>query len=220
MNKRNLFVFVGIDGSGKTTQAEMLLSSLRERGKRVTYIWNRWTPILLKPAIIIWKNKVVGCEAISDNKYQNIEGKKRRLLNNIFIRYLWLMLFLFDYGLQVFFKVRLPMIWSKLIISDRTFYDSIIDQEINLNDKRGVLVNRLDSWWMRLLFPKPTLVFYIDCMPEIALARKKDAPNIKYLADRRNLYLDLSKSLGWIVVDGTKTPYDIHEDIKKVIEKR
>lgn len=222
MGRNNLIVFTGIDGSGKTTQAELLIEGMNDDGIGVSYVWSRWKPFLLRPIINRWKRNVSGDvnKAIQNSNYNKIEGEKQKLLNNPLFRWLWLAAFFIDYGLQIFIKIRLKLFCNKLIISDRIFYDSIIDQAINLGKRKDRLLDNLDTWWMRLLFPRPDLVIFIDCPEDIAFSRKDDAPNIEYLENRRNLYLELADRYGWVKLDGSLALEDIAVQIKDIVYKR
>ncbi len=126
-----------------------------------------------------------------------------------------------DYGVQVFVKVCLRLLRKCLVISDRTFYDSLIDQAVNLGKRQDLLLDRLDSFWMKILFPQPDMVIYFDCPEDIAFTRKIDpyTPNIEYLKDRRNLYLKLADKYKWIKIDGTLPIDDIALQIKDVVYK-
>ena len=133
----------------------------------------------------------------------NIKKKKRSLLNNPIIRSLWLSAFFIDYGLQIFIKIRLRLLKGGLVISDRIFYDSVIDQAVNLGANREWLLKSLDSFWITIIFPQPDAVLYVDCPADTAFSRKDDAPNVEYLSDRRELYLKFTEKYHWLKVDGS-----------------
>ncbi len=203
MKKGLLIVFTGIDGSGKTTQAELLLESLRNDGIDAAYVWSRWEPLLLRPVINRWKNRKKGESDGAGQNYNELKSKKKKLLDNPVIRWLWLFFFFIDYSVQIFIKIGPELRKRELIISDRIFYDSVIDQAINLGGRKGWLLNSLDSFWMKMIFPNPDMVIYVDCPADIAFSRKDDAPNVEYLEERRDLYLELTDKYGWVYVDGT-----------------
>lgn len=203
MKKGRLIVFTGIDGSGKTTQAEVLVNILKRDSLDVTYVWSRWEPFLLRPVINIWKKKKIKHTVNPGQDYKELSNKKKKLLDNPIFRWLWLTLFFIDYGIQVFSKVRTELAKRDLIVSDRNFFDSVIDQAINLGKRKDSLLNRLDSFWIKCIFPQPDMVIYVDCPADIAFTRKEDAPNVEYLMERRNLYLQLAERYGWVIVDGT-----------------
>jgi len=217
MNKGCLIVFVGIDGSGKTTQAKILLRGLGEEGIKATYVWCRWEPFLLRPLIKRWKNKNAGK---SDSGSVAVRNKKQKLLDRPVFRWLWLSSFFIDYGLQIFLKVRVKLLMRRLVISDRIFYDSIIDQAVNLGNRSDWLLNSMDSFWMRMFFPQPQLVIYVDCPEDIAFSRKDDAPDVEYLIDRRKQYLKLAEKYGWMKVDGTMQVEKLAARIKDEIMER
>lgn len=219
MTKRLLIVLTGIDGSGKTTQARMLLENFNRDGIEALYVWSRWEPFIIRPFIRVWKKnlKKEGAEQNSSDGYDKMKGGKRRLLENPVFRWLWLAAFFIDYGFQIFVKIRLNLIVNKLVVSDRIFYDSIIDQAINLDTKKDWLIKSMNSFWFEILFPKPDLVLFIDCPGEIAFNRKEDAPNVEYLEDRRKLYLKLSEEQGWIRLDGTLSENEIAGRIRDIV---
>lgn len=227
MRRGSLIVFTGIDGSGKTTQAKLLVDSLTRDGLCVSYVWNRWEPFFLRPVIKKWKHNVT--KPTADNEpaglnpdFNKIKYKKQKLLNNQLFRCLWLGTFFIDYGVQVFVKVRLRLLKKCPVISDRTFYDSVIDQAVNLGKNRDWLLNSLDSFWMKFFFPEPDMAIYIDCPEEIAFSRKMDehTPNIEYFIERRKLYLELAGKYNWIKLDGTLPIYEIAVQVKNKVYKK
>jgi thymidylate kinase len=125
-----------------------------------------------------------------------------------------------DYGLQIFIKIRIRLLKRQLIISDRIFYDSVIDQAVNLDRRKDHLLNSLDSFWFKIIFPEPSLVIYVDCPGDIAYKRKNDAPNVEYLMNRRTLYLTLASKYGWIKIDGTLPIEEISVQIKNIVYTR
>lgn len=224
MNKNMVIVLTGVDGSGKTTQADLILESLKNDGIPVSYVWSRWKPFLLRPVINMWKQNISKDTKRSGGAedYKKIKSSKSRLLRNPFFKWLWLTAFFLDYGIQIFFKIRLRKLNNKLILSDRMFHDSVIDQAINLGSDRASLLEKIDSMWMKVVFPQPDMVLYIDCPGEVAFSRKDDAPDVEYLIERRDLYLQLADKYGWVVIDGT-LPIDavasrIKDEIYRKIE--
>ncbi len=215
MKKATLIAFTGIDGSGKTTQAKLLVEDMKEKGIDASYIWCRWEPFLLRPFIKLWKRRRMD----SYGSYNELQKNKEKLLENPFLRYVWLFLFLIDYGFQILFRLRIKLNKEGVVISDRFFYDSLIDQAINLGQRGEGFLNSLDASWMRLIFPMPDMVIYIDCPEEIAYARKDDAPDVEYLKERRELYLKLAHRYEWIKIDGTIPVNEIANQIKDKVYK-
>ncbi len=220
MKRGFLIVFTGIDGSGKTTQCDLLVKSLQRDGIKASYVWSRWDPFLLKSVINIWKNKRTKSNDKPDQDYNELTSRKKKLLNNRFISRLWRMTFYIEYGIQIFKKIRIKLLKDRLVISDRIFYDSVIDQAINMNSSKDQLLESLDSFWIRMIFPRPDMVIYVDCPGEVALSRKDDAPNLEYLLDRRKLYLALAGKYGWIKVDGTLPVDEIFQRVKDSVYKK
>lgn len=220
MNKGCLIVFCGIDGSGKTTQAELLVDDLKKKGLHASYIWARWEQILVRPLTRKWKSNIKKETGHSDGRAKENKDRKHKLLSNPVLRWLWLGAFFIDYGLQLLLKVRIRLMRKELIVSDRMFYDSVIDQAINLGSNRDWLLDNLASSWMKIIFPEPDFVIYIDCPGEIAFARKDDAPDVEYLTDRRTLYKQLAEKYRWVEIDGTHSVDDIAAQVKAIVYQK
>jgi len=203
MSGGQLIAFTGVDGSGKTTQAKLLVERLNQNVLGVSYVWSRWSPLCLRPLIKKWKNSVTRNMDKSNHELDKIRDNKQRLLSKPVFRWLWIASFFIDYSLQMFVKIRIKMFRKRIIISDRIFYDSVIDQAINLGKRKDLLLDSMNFSLMKIFFPKPDLVIYIDCPEEIAFLRKADVTETGYIKERRKLYLKLADKYGWTKVDGT-----------------
>ena len=68
--------------------------------------------------------------------------------------------------------------------------------------------------------PKPDLIFYIDCPPEITTKRADFGNDINDTIERQSeIYVHYKKMTyvpGWRIVDGRKTKEEIHEEIKEI----
>lgn len=216
---KSFIPFVGIDGCGKTTQARLLIEALKRDGIASSYVWCRWKPFFLRHLIKQWKKSVTKDSTETNRGVRNMKNSKRKLLRNGVLRGLWLIFFFIDYGLQVFVKVRVSLLKKQVIISDRIFYDSIIDQAINLGEHKYCLLHSLDSFWMRLFFPKPDMIIFFDCREDIAHLRQNGSPNIEYLRERRILYRELANKYGWVIIDGALRVDVIATQVKEIVYK-
>jgi len=221
MSKGYLIVFTGIDGSGKTTQANLLVESLNENGIDASYVWTRWEPSLLRFLVNRWKNNNKSENINRLNRKVNVvRNIKNRFKNNPVFIWLWMGAFLFDYGIQIIPKIHLALLNKRFIVSDRIYYDSVVDQTVTFGRRIDWLLEHLDSLLVRIIFPKPDMVIYVDCPGEIAFARKDDAPNLKYLTDRREIYLKLADKYQWVRMNGTLPVEEVAAGVKDIVYRK
>ncbi|HEC92575.1 MAG TPA: hypothetical protein ENI51_06265, partial [Candidatus Atribacteria bacterium] len=200
---------------------KLLFSSLEKRFNKVLYVWCRWEPFLFKPLIKLWKRRQ-GKQNKKENEddYKILKSKKTTLLKNPIFRWSWFLIFVTEYGLQVFFKIRLKKFKKRIIISDRYFYDSFVDQVINFNLSEEKILKLLDNFWIRKVFPEPDLVIYIDCPEEIAIKRKEDVFSLDYLKDRRKIYLKIVDLKGYCKVDGALQIEEVRKNIEEIVNEK
>lgn len=204
--KAFLICFVGMDGTGKTTQAKGLASALGARGVKCKYVWNTYQPFITKPFLLLGKALFFrGKDAFKD--YAEYSGTKTKLFKNPLLSRVYEYLSLFDYLCQSFVTIRLPHILGSNIICDRYVQDVAVNLavELDYSDKKlGSMLNKLLH-----LLPKPDLTFFMDVPEEIGYERKNDTPSIEHLRSLRRIYLSMGKEYGAVMLDGT-------EDLKEL----
>ena len=200
MRRGMLICFIGIDGSGKTTIAKHLEEYLRKTGKSCRYIWGGWrsfeSPLFKPIAKLLRKNL-----SILSNQHPEVKS------NLGVLSYFALL----DYILRVFPNLIFSLSRYEYVIMDRYIYDVIIS--FSLRREPSVPLFRKLS----LFFPRPYKVFLIDVPEEIAYSRKDDIPSIKYIANQKNLYLEISKEEGFQIIDGTRDKENLLEMIRKEV---
>ena len=210
-----LICFTGIDGTGKTTLSKELVELLNKKGVKCKYVYARLNAYILKPFILVGNSVFLRGRNISENYSEYSNTKRRAIEKHSFLSSVYQRILLFDYVLQVFFKVKLPLIFGKNIVCDRYVYDTVItDLSVDMNYSRDMVISLLNK--LLRFFPEPDIAFLIDVPEEIAYQRKDDISSIQYLKERRNIYLNIGKEYEMMILDGSKRL----EELKGLIQKR
>ena len=201
-SKVKLVCFVGIDGSGKTTLAKYLVETMAQKGIECKYVYGRLEPFILKPFIALGGKIFLREVDMFEDYTQYSNVKNRAIKEHSFLFTFYRRILLFDYLLQILFRVRIPFMLGKTIVCDRYVYDTIItDLSVDMNYSKSEITDLIKRFFY--IAPRPDLAFLIDLPEEIAFQRKDDTPSIEYLKERRHIYLDVGKEEGMLVLDGS-----------------
>ncbi|MCK4547510.1 MAG: hypothetical protein KAW17_08735 [Candidatus Eisenbacteria sp.] len=210
-----LICLLGIDGSGKSTQAGALAESLQQQDVDAIHAWARWKPILMLPARRLGR-AIVRRRGVAEEDYRGFTDSKRTILRGRFQANLWKNFALLEHSSQIFIKVRIPMLMGKTVVADRYVYDTLIDLSVNLDVPPDTLLKEP----LLKLFRKPDLVILLDLSPKLGAARKDDGTPEEYLAERRDLYLQMADALGMEMVDAGGSPVEVQAEIRQLVWKK
>jgi thymidylate kinase len=222
--KRKLIVLMGLDGSGKSTQAELACEWLSARGTPAQTVWMRGESYLTKPVLRMGKamlrapkEKKRGGGIDAGDDYHRYVGSKQSLFKSRFLKGIWRTLTILD--LYITFKVAFRKVRreTRVIVLDRYIYDSFIDIDSAFGSK-GEEVDRLQRSSMLGLFPKPDLILLLDIAPGEAMKRKDDIPSMLYLEERYTLYHRLADALGAALVDAARSVDEVKAELAQHLE--
>ncbi|HBE04089.1 MAG: hypothetical protein A2096_11110 [Spirochaetes bacterium GWF1_41_5] len=181
--ERCIIVLSGLDGTGKTTQAHMLINKFRKN--KIHYLYFRYMHRGIFNKITC---KLAGCL----KKYPFTRRNA-----GLFISKIWALAALADYPIALFFRVLIPYIFKKRLIIDRYVIDNIIDLEAVLPFFR-----HLRNFFF-LLPPRATITFLLETNKKIITGRNKEnqTENLDYYSDEYSRY---KKNRDIIVLDTSK----------------
>lgn len=218
MNKSYFICFTGIDGSGKTTVARKCVENLYLIGYNAKYVYCRYVPILTRPVLIVSKSLFYHKENFFQDYSHYSNRKKETAKKYPYLAILYQKLLIFDYKIQIFFKVIVPLTYGKIIICDRYYYDTIVtDLAIDFGYTQNEIIKAFGSF---AKCPEPDLKIFIDVPEIIAYSRKNDIPSIQYLIDRRESYVMIANLKNMITIDGTQSIDKIHNIATELVLAR
>jgi dTMP kinase len=193
LQKGVLIVFEGIDGSGKSTQAEILLKRLREEGVDAVYF--------REPSKGKWGRKI----------------KKKALHPDSLTAEQELDLFLKDRRENVAKNLKPALRKKRVVILDRYYYSTIAYQGAKGIDEK--LIRRLNEEFA----VEPDLVFILDIDPHKGLERIKNRKKKDRLFEREDYLAEVSeifrsfKGEKFIHLDALKSKKEISQEIDEIV---
>jgi dTMP kinase len=214
--KGKIIAFSGIDGAGKSTQINLLLQSLREKGKKPVYLWTRGGYTGPFNALKSLLRRIIGRKLPPSGR----NDKRDKAFKKKWVRNLWLILAILDLMLVYGIYVRVSRTFGRVVIADRYLWDTWIDFRLNFSEVD------IDQWilWNILVWitPKPDAAFLLlipveECLRRSKLKKEPFPDSEDVLRQRLELYTELSGQHKFGIIDCLQKIDTIHKQIKMQI---
>jgi thymidylate kinase len=180
-----LVSFSGIDGAGKSTQIEMLRTSLAEAGLRSSLL-TFWDDVVMLSGFREFCSHL----AFGGDKGVGSPGKPiNRRDKNVTswpVMMMRLFFYLFDAAHLNYMAAKARRSDVDVVIFDRYIYDEFANLPLHQKFVRGYV------HMMMKLVPRPDVAYIIDAEPAVARKRKPEYP-YDFLQRNRTSYLELNE---------------------------
>lgn len=192
-----MVVFLGADGSGKSTVIDRVEQDLSPMFRQTQYIH-------LRPRL--------GMKVSQENT--PVVDPHCQAARGWLVSVMKLFYFLFDYGIGYLWQIRPLLVRSTFVLFDRYYHDLLVDPK-----RYRFGANMWLAKLFGLLIPKPDLWILLDAPAEVLQARKQEV-TFAETARQRQAYLEICKELSnSVVIDTYKDLDEVVTDVNKVILK-
>jgi thymidylate kinase len=223
--RRNRIVAIsGLDGAGKTAQAQTLRKTLE---------------LLVVPAVVEWRplgqNRTLDVLRLVKRPFRGdewdpweVDGALPPIANDslgnadlvrsfrertALLTHLWAtFVALANVGFHWRWSIRHPF-GRRVVIYDRCVCDSAAQLDFWYGRNRDL---RFEKWLLRVLSPRPAHAFYLAVPPEVALIRKAEYP-LSELRRQAEVYRTEATRLGVSVLDGERPPAELAAQIARAV---
>ena len=213
---RMLISISGVDGSGKTSQSRLLAKAFRQCDIRTKYVWSRcgcssFGQVFIRSgkALFDLLKFDKGMKSLSHQNDGITLGHHH--LENRCIRLFWTFIIFVEMALIYNLKVRIPLLFGKVVICDRYLLDALVEIGISAREKSSH--DGFCGTLLRLLSPSPNISFLMDLSPGVVLERKSEEFSEADLNKQTLFYQELARRFDVILVDGERPSVEVSEDI-------
>jgi thymidylate kinase len=206
------FIYItGCDGTGKSTQAGLLVDHLSNQGVRVKHLWLRY-PFLFSIPFLIYARftKLSWYEIYEGNRFGYWEFKKSRFLRIFFP---WTLLL--DTILAATIKIYIPLLLGNTIVCERFVIDILADLMVAFDSSD--LYKFLPYKWFSRLLPKKACVLMLELDRDSIIKRRPGLQLDRNLDKRLNAFRQIINKCGIPSIENTKSIEDTRNQILQII---
>ena len=185
-------IFFGPDGSGKTTQANMLISELNRKGIRNKKLWLRSLHTL---AFLISR------ASMYIMKLDDIYQLRTKYSNHTAFRVVWYFIEFVSILPLILAKFYLPLLQGYVIVAERFVIDWVVSIAYATNNPSLV-----DSWFASFVIyfiPKQSVLVYIDAEYSSILSRRGAEDSSESIEFQRTCYSKFAHKLHALRIDSS-----------------
>ena len=216
-----LVTLSGIDGSGKSIQADRLRAAFETCDVRVKPIWARGASSRRAGAIMRAGKRALGggkSDAKSDsaaatrNEAERFAERRRRL-QNPFARWVFSMVYASDLFWPYVWQTRRALLNGTVVICDRHICDALADYALftGTDPTNPPLSLKV----LHTMIPRAQVAILLDVDAEEALRRKPEEGSSEHLAIARHMLLGLAQARRMTVVGGNSTVDEIQRTVAR-----
>ena len=212
----------GLDGAGKSTQAERLAATLERAGVPVVVAWSRLAheetlqkmvrPV--KRAAALATRRGQGSGPTSQQKAGSEDPVRAFRSRSELLTHVWtIVVVLVNVSSHRRLTVR-HIRAGRTVICDRYVLDSVAHLHAKYGEQRTYPIQVA---LLRLLSPEPVAAFLLDVPAEAAYARKPERYDVAQLARQARLYREAQERLGATRLDGTRPVDELAAEIARAV---
>ncbi len=202
----------GIDGSGKSSQAEAAIAALRECEIPSHLVWMRGGYAPATEAVKRLLRRASRRIPTADDAKAKV-----RVYRSGPLRWFWAWWVAGEQILGGLLRIRVPRWLGRTAIAERFVPDTLADLTERLGDPD--FADRVPARLMARLAPQPDLILLLDLPGDVAFARKPDDWSPEVLEERRQLYRRIVARHPQVVVLDARHPLAEleHEVVDRVL---
>jgi thymidylate kinase len=206
------FIYIsGCDGTGKSRQADLLLSYLHSAGARSRIVWLRFPFFFSLPLLAYARLRGYSrSETHAGVKFGYWEFHRSPFLSSLFP---WA--YLVDALVFATWKIYLPLLCGSTVICERFVLDMLVDLSVACHSD-NLHLGLPGKWYLKLI-PKPSRVFILDLDGPTIRSRRENLQFDRDLEARLKIYRQLAKSLDIPVLSSLPPVETVHARILKSI---
>lgn len=219
-----LVTFSGIDGSGKSLQADRLRAAFETCDVRVQGIWARGassrgvgTVMRAGKRVLRAQDTDAGDNAHMPRNEARRFAERRHRLRNPVVRWVFSVVYAVDLAWPYVVRTRRGMVSGRVVICDRHICDALVDYALytGTDPARPPLALKV----LHALIPRPHVAVLLDVDADEALRRKPEEGSVEHLEPARRMFLDLARARRMTVIGSNASADEVQRVIARIALK-
>lgn len=207
----------GLDGSGKSTQAQLLADTLRALGVDAVVEWRRLAQsssldAVAAPVKQLLRRRRGPAQPVKVHYSRSERDSASQVRQrSAVLTWLWSLVVTVEHIRSQRAALAPHLRAGRVVVCDRHMLDSVVTLRFRYR------AGRVHTALVRLLSPRAALAVYLDITPEESLRRKDDGYAIDQLETMHALYATAWPELGVTRLDGTRPAAELAAEIARTV---